>query len=159
MPTPAAEGEIALNDVLVLARPTSTPTAGNYAAWTEDFNPQPPVNVATNDVPKTYDVGIRPAGDMPLDRRYQFEVWGWWVDNAGLLAIQADLASATATQLTGTKTLSFMVGGVIWTATGRYEPASMTRTDLMIAHKVGAWQIRFRATNPVLAGNGAQTLL
>ncbi|MDH4158647.1 MAG: hypothetical protein OEV62_00135 [Actinomycetota bacterium] len=159
MPAPTQEGDIALNDVIVLRDPVGQPATSGYLAWVEDFNPQPAVNMATNDVPLTYAAGIRPGGDMPLDRRWLFELWGWWADNAGLLALQADLATATAPLLAGTATLSYQLGGVVWTATGRYEPASMVRTELMLAHQVGSWQVRFRATDPVIAGSGAQTLL
>lgn len=162
MVVPSAEGDITLNDVVLLRNDldlaVASTNSGTYWAWVEDFNFMPPVEMSTNDVPKVYTSGMNVGGDVALTRRYAFDVWGAWEADAGLVAMMTDLATASQPLATTTATLKVMLGGVVWTATGRYEPVSLTRTDLMIPHKVAAWSVRFRATDPVLASGSGDLL-
>ena len=165
MPTPSIEGDIVLGTAAagVMLRndthlPVASTTSGTYWAWVEDFNPIPPVEMATNDKPLVYDYGIVAGGDMPLARRYQFEFYAEWAADAGLADLLADLTATSLPRQNTTTELSFKFAGIVWTLTGRYEPISMARTDLALSKKIGVFLVRFRATDPVLRSAGADII-
>src|SRR5688572_19987557 len=112
--------------------PVASTTSGDYWAWVEDFNPMPPVGVATNDVPIVYADGVRPGGDAALDRRYSFEFWAAWETAAGLAALMADITTVGAPRRFGAAVLAFYLGGAVWTLNGRYEPISMSQTAFLV---------------------------
>ena len=166
MPTPTVEGDIVLGTAAagVMLRndnhlPIASTTSGTYWAWVEDFNPIPPVDMATNDKPIVYDYGSRAGGDIPIMRRYQFEFYAEWATSAGLADLLADLTALSVPLQSGTTEMSFMFAGIVWTLAGRYEPISMARTELALSKKIGVFLVRFRATDPVLRGAGAQTII
>lgn len=152
----AAAGVMLRNDNHL---PIGSTTSGVYWAWVEDFNPIPPVEMSTNDKPIVYDLGSRAGGDIPTIRRYQFEFYAEWATNAGLAALLAALSALSVPLQSGTTQLQFRFAGIAWTMAGRYEPISMARTELALSKKIGVFLVRFRATDPVLRGGGAQTII
>lgn len=165
MPTPSIEGDIVLgaSGAGVLLRndldlPVGSTTSGAYWLWVEDFNPMPAVQMSTNDTPIVYDHGSRPGGDVALSRPYSFEMYAAWEDDAGLAQLLSDLTAVATPLATGTTEMSFKFAGQVWTVAGRFEPFSLQRTEVALAHQTASFTVRFRATDPILR-SGATELL
>ncbi|MEQ1709445.1 MAG: hypothetical protein ABL864_14050 [Terricaulis sp.] len=155
MVAPTQNGDVVLNEIVLLRDP-SGPTTSGYAAWIpEAFNPFPPVEMATNDKSIVYAEGLRPSpgGDMAQARRYTFEVRADWAAGGGLDALLVDLNDAAAPTF-GTALLTFMLDGTTWTATGRYDPISMVDTSQMHTANTCSFEVRFRATAPRITSDG-----
>lgn len=161
------EGEITLSrdpagapgypaaSVLILPQPVDVLAAGAYQCWVEDFNPFPPVDFASNDVPMVFDLGVRPGGDMALSRRYAFNFYAEWADAAGGNQLLADLSNVSRPLRYGIADLSFRIFGTTYGLNGRYEPISMVSGTYMLSNRIAEFSVRFRATNPLLIGVGS----